>query len=162
MKTEAVLCELEKIRRGEGGLLNPVSVVTFARNPVSSLHGYFEWDDTAAAEQHRLEQARRLIRACIHVIKMPDGADTIVPVFISLPGDRVEGGYRVLAEVMASSVLRESALTMVLAELARINAKVAQFKELARIYEEINIAVRKHTTKTRAERKPDQEQVASV
>lgn len=44
------------------GRLDPADVVEAARDPASPLHGYFEWDDTEAARQHRLGQARQLIR----------------------------------------------------------------------------------------------------
>lgn len=45
-----------------GGELTPATVVDAARDKYSSLHPHFEWDDTAAAEQWRQEQARALIR----------------------------------------------------------------------------------------------------
>jgi hypothetical protein len=35
------------------------------------MHNLFEWDDTVAAEEHRLEQARTLIRS-IRIIKVGD------------------------------------------------------------------------------------------
>lgn len=52
------LLALEK----ESGRLEPTDVVEAARDPASALHPYFEWDDTEAARQHRLGQARQLIR----------------------------------------------------------------------------------------------------
>lgn len=44
------------------GRLTPALVVNSARNPDSPLHRFFEWDDTKAAEAHRLNQGRSLIR----------------------------------------------------------------------------------------------------
>jgi len=44
------------------GRLDTADVVDAARNPDSPLHGYFEWDDSAAAEAYRLSQAETLIR----------------------------------------------------------------------------------------------------
>lgn len=45
------------------GKLTPELVREEARPVDSPLHDRFEWDDTAAAEAHRLEQAHRLIRS---------------------------------------------------------------------------------------------------
>jgi hypothetical protein len=45
-----------------GGKLTPEQVLDAARPDESPLHGFFEWDDSAAAEAYRIEQARELIR----------------------------------------------------------------------------------------------------
>ena len=44
------------------GRLRDHDVVETARDRASVLHGLFEWDDAAAAEKYRLEQAQGLIR----------------------------------------------------------------------------------------------------
>lgn len=46
----------------EHGRLTAQLVVDEASDPESLLHSHFEWDDEVAAEQHRLAQARKLIR----------------------------------------------------------------------------------------------------
>jgi hypothetical protein len=43
------------------GTLSPDAVLKDARNPKSPLHDEFEWDDSAAAHQYRVDQARALI-----------------------------------------------------------------------------------------------------
>jgi hypothetical protein len=45
------------------GRLTPKAVVRAAANPESPLHPLFEWDDSKAADRHRLDQARTLIRS---------------------------------------------------------------------------------------------------
>ena len=47
----------------ENGRLTPEAVLTAARDPNSPLHDRFEWDDGKAAAEHRLHQARTLIRS---------------------------------------------------------------------------------------------------
>lgn len=49
--------------------LDPETVVAEAADPSSPLRGSFEWDDSAAAHQHRLQQARHLI-ARYRVVKL--------------------------------------------------------------------------------------------
>ncbi|MCM0751538.1 hypothetical protein DEA98_10040 [Brucella pseudogrignonensis] len=56
---------LETIRKAKDGKLTPDDVVADARNPNSPLHSFFEWDDSAAAHEHRLRQARQLIRTVV-------------------------------------------------------------------------------------------------
>jgi hypothetical protein len=45
------------------GRLTPRDLVEAARDPESPLHAVFEWDDDKAADDWRIEQARRLIRS---------------------------------------------------------------------------------------------------
>lgn len=60
--TDTVESRLEKLSRLNGGRLTPQAVVDDARDPASPLHERFEWDDSTAAHQYRLSQARELIR----------------------------------------------------------------------------------------------------
>ena len=58
--------ELEKIKTKEN--LTPISVVERAKNKKSILHKLFEWDDSEAAEQYRLQQARNIVNHVVEVI----------------------------------------------------------------------------------------------
>ncbi len=61
LKTK-IAAELQRISEQHHGRLTPEAVVNEARDPASDLHNCFEWDDATAADQHRLNQARELIR----------------------------------------------------------------------------------------------------
>lgn len=52
---------LQDISNKNNGELKPKIVVDEARNQSNPLHEYFDWDDTSAAEKHRLFQARNMI-----------------------------------------------------------------------------------------------------
>lgn len=54
------------------GELTAGMVVQSARPKNAPLHPYFEWDDKAAAEEFRLEQARSMIRRVTFVIEDED------------------------------------------------------------------------------------------
>lgn len=100
---------LEDVRKdNEEGLLVAEQVVDAARDPRSSLHSYFEWDDGKAAEQHRLAQARALIRT-IEVILPDDPDENLVPRYVSLVIDRKRpgGGYRETRKVLSNKQLLE-------------------------------------------------------
>jgi hypothetical protein len=60
--TEQTVAALEEVRLSHDGKLRPPDVVNAARPEESPLHSHFEWDDSEAAEEYRLYQARYLIR----------------------------------------------------------------------------------------------------
>lgn len=62
-KAEAIRAALEVIANANDGRLRPVDVVDAARDAASVLHDQFEWSDAKAADEHRISQARSLIRA---------------------------------------------------------------------------------------------------
>lgn len=56
--------------------LEPELIVAEATDPSSPLHGQFEWDDSVAAHQHRLAQARQLV-ARYKVVKVEPSGDEV-------------------------------------------------------------------------------------
>lgn len=129
--------ELEQIAAQHGGLLPAGAVVQWAReHPRSKLHGRFEWDDSAAAEQFRLWQARSLI-AKVTIEPRPD---VHVRAWVSLPSDRVGGdaAYRPTVRVMSDAGLRAELIKTVVDELARVRRKHADLVELASIWQAID------------------------
>jgi hypothetical protein len=64
----------ETYARTGGSGMAPV-VVEDAKDPSSPLHRYFEWDDTAAAQAYRIEQAEALIRR-VRVWVLPSEPDS--------------------------------------------------------------------------------------
>ncbi len=65
VRAEIVGDEIGKLIERHEGQLTAAVLVDAAHHKTSKLHNCFEWDDTEAARQYRLEQARRLIRAVI-------------------------------------------------------------------------------------------------
>ena len=57
-----VVLDRLRILEKRGGKLTAETVVADAADPDSPLHDVFEWDDAVAANRHRVEQARALIR----------------------------------------------------------------------------------------------------
>ena len=69
--------ELDRLAR-EHGHITPELVVEAARDEGSPLHSHFDWDDSAAADKWRREQARQLIIRCrITVEVKPDQSLTV-------------------------------------------------------------------------------------
>lgn len=136
--------ELEAIK-GEEPMLHAGDVVEWARErPSSALHGQFEWDDSKAAHEHRLEQARRLIR--LHVV-----TEAGEPKLVSLTYDRARGGgYRDLSAVARSKDLSELLLRDALSELKRVRDKYKRVQALTKVWAAIDAAKTEHQPETRS------------
>lgn len=61
------------------GSVTRENVLEEASNPTHPLHDRFEWDDSIAAHEHRLEQARKLIQS-VRVTIVPTGSSEPISV----------------------------------------------------------------------------------
>lgn len=147
MTNPAIIKELTEIARANGGVLKAEVVVEVAADKSSPLHSWFEWDDTEAAHQWRLQQARQLIRVCVETWE-PNQEP--VRVFVNLTTDRYQeegGGYRSTAVVLANAKMREQMLQDALEELGRVKKKYAQLKELTSIWDALAIVEKRRLVK---------------
>ena len=137
--------ELEAIRAEAGGVISPQAVVDYARDGDTALHSAFTWNNTKAAEQYRLWQARQVIRVCVTCHeKLRDP----IRVYVSMQEDRGEEGYRLLDDVMSDKDMRESLLIQAMADLKRWKAKYRQLTVLAPIFEAMD-GVQRRRAKTK-------------
>jgi|TARA_Y100000310_G_scaffold100686_1_gene98537 hypothetical protein len=90
-------------------VLHACEVVAQAKEKDSVLHKYFQWDDTLAAEQHRLNQARHLITSVEIVRETGDNRSITIPAYTHLRVDK--HGYRDTEEVYSVQDLRSSLVT---------------------------------------------------
>lgn len=130
--------ELERIANDNNGVLKPIDIVNEASNKDSVLHSKFEWDDTEAAHQYRLEQARRLIRVVVNIINTnkPDE----YRVWVSLSKDRTnkDGGYKAIASVLVDQDESQMLLDDAKKEMKHFTTKYRMLKELANVINEMN------------------------
>lgn len=98
---------LEQIAAKAGGHLTPDAVVEAAKDRKHVLHRHFEWDDAAAAQQYRIDQARSLVRS-IHV-EASDTETGYARAFLSIR-EKDGTSYRTLSEVMESADLQSKVL----------------------------------------------------
>ncbi|MFY0400782.1 hypothetical protein [Brevundimonas naejangsanensis] len=137
--------ELAGIERKEGEL-TPSNVLERARSANSSLHGHFEWDDSVAAEQHRLSQAGELIRSIVVDVSRSNvepPKPTRAFVSVEREGQR---SYVGVQRAMSDEELRRQVLQRAWAELSAFRARYADLKELAGVF----AAMDKATSKTDA------------
>ena len=81
--------ELARIRSENGGKLTASSVVEAAEADDAPLHPFFVWDDTEAAREYRLMQARQLVRS-VRVIRDDQPPRRI---YVHVSKDEGEGSY---------------------------------------------------------------------
>jgi hypothetical protein len=126
--------ELERVRKANRGVLRPEDVVEAAKPKSSPLHECFTWDDTSAAREHRLWQARHLIRVCVVMLNENPNP---VRAYVSLMADRTapRGGYRHVVEVMEDDEQRAQMMEEALDELRAFQSKYRRLKELAPVFE---------------------------
>jgi hypothetical protein len=138
-KNNEILAELEALEELHG-IVRPEDVVEFARDPSTALHERFEWDDTEAARQHRLWQAREILHVTVRYVG--DVEKRPVRAFVSLGSDRLKGGgYRGTLRVLDDDQMRMELLLQAKREARQWADRYREFAELAKIREAILEAV---------------------
>lgn len=125
---------LELLRKQYKGELTPQDVVKDARNNNSPLHPFFEWNDSAAAEQFRLSQARGLIRSVVAIYKEEDKPARRMRAFVHIP----EAGtphYRDTAHAMSQTRTREMVLRQAWLEFQSWRKRYQELDEFAGLFE---------------------------
>lgn len=132
MKEEAQQ-ELVSIYERDGAL-NPEAVVDAARSKKSALHDRFNWDDKAAAHEHRLHVARKIISVAVTVI--PALSNSPVKQFVSIKALRGtdKGSYIATADILSDEAKYAMALNDALRDLERLKYRYNHFKDLAPVW----------------------------
>lgn len=101
-------------------------VVQAARSPDSPLHRFFEWDDSKAAHQYRVSQARKLIQQVQVWMPLGDGTRTRVHVYHHVPQLDREG-YRRIEQIGQVESQREALIRQLRGEVAAFREKYARY-----------------------------------
>lgn len=118
---------LTALETANKGLLRPEDVVEAARPRDSVLHPLFTWNNAAAAEQHRLNEARALIRM-VRVEMVVNRVIIEVPYYVRDPTLGKTQGYRSLGRLRNDEdIARET----VLAEFQRAVGALTRAKAIA-------------------------------
>jgi hypothetical protein len=139
-KVGATLKQIEK----KNGAIKPDIVVDHARPESSPLHEFFTWDDTAAAEKCRLDEASRLIRS-IRIIKpdMPTAEQPIIRAFVNVKASdderSFEGkGYISFARSQTVESYRDQVLANAKSELQSWARRYKDLQEFSAVYAAID------------------------
>ena len=124
--------ELEKL----GDELTPKNIVNLARNENSILHEMFEWDDTAAAEQYRKQQANLIIQNLKITVIADDNTERKVKAFVTVKRNTVfEPIEKVVKDVDKYSLLLDKAYK----ELNGIKIKYRELQEIQDLLSDIPV-----------------------
>lgn len=143
-KTSKIGKELKRIAKENDGILDPEVVISEAKSKKSPLHDSFTWDNTEAAHQFRLEQARHLIRVCVQVEDV-NGKDVEYRVFVSLSDERKEEGtgYRIMTDVLSDEDLRRQLLLDAKNEMFCFQQKFSRLAELSKVFSAMKKVLKK-------------------
>lgn len=132
--------ELERIQKKHGTLVAEV-VVREAKKNKSPIHDCFEWDDTAAAAQHRLSQARYIIRSIEVVYTPADDTEPLrVRAFHSVFNEEQENEYVTIKQARKDSNLWQQVLDQATKEIKSWRVKYRDLKEFETVFKEIDKA----------------------
>lgn len=139
--------ELTRISKQPGGI-TAESVVETAEAKDNPLHDFFEWSNTKAARQYRLEQARHLIRSVVIEYEPVKEAGPI-RAFIAFetPPESLDddGRYVTVQRILSDAELREQLVEEALREHHRWEDRYKHLKELSDIIvarEKVEAAIR--------------------
>jgi hypothetical protein len=120
--------ELERIRARHDGELEPAVVVKESRSRKSPLHGCFEWNDARAAQLHREEQARLLIRS----VRIAEDAAEPQRAYVNV---KTADGSRYIptSVAMADALMRRQVLQDAMILLQGVRQRLSSLKRFERI-----------------------------
>jgi hypothetical protein len=115
-----------------GEHVTPEQVVDAARPAKSPIHSMFEWNDTAAAEQHRLWQARQHI-SHLEIVVRTESGDLETRAYHSVvivTGDDKQRGYSHMVDIRKSTDLSDQVIAKAFRELEGWKERYAEYKSL--------------------------------
>ena len=111
-----------------------------SRDDNAPLHSCFEWDDSIAAEQYRLWQARHLINSLEIEVTVENKTPITTRLFVNVKpiGTREPGSFTQINAILKNPNLREIALNNALIELRSFQRKYAAYEELTGVFNAID------------------------
>lgn len=136
---KAVGEHLELLRKQCKGELTPEDVLADAKHDNSPLHSYFEWNDSEAAHQHRLSQARGLIRSVVAIYVDEEKKKPAVraKAYVHVPEPSAPH-YREASHAMSQAKTRQMVLQRAWRELQAWKARYKDLKEFSDLFEVID------------------------
>ena len=133
---------LDQIEQRDGAIRTE-TLVAEARAETHPLHAFFEWNDADAAHQHRLDQARRLVRAVRVNYVTADDSVLSSPAYVSVrvkdggedDADARSRAYRSVEKVMADPEQRDQIIQRALRDIAYWRTKYQRFAELQPVFD---------------------------
>ena len=124
--------ELERIRTKHNGRLTADDVLKEAKSKGSPLHGAFEWSDTKAAQQFRLQQALYLVRS-IEITVVQSKKASNVRAFVNVRRDK-DRSYTSIGHAMSDAELRQQVVAQAWEELQAWRRRYEALQEFGKLF----------------------------
>lgn len=135
-KADAQLVAEEIASIGESA--TPAQIVDMARDNSTELHKCFEWDDAIAAEKHRLDQARQVVR---HLVIRETVKEDKPPIrFFFRPESGA--GYQPTQVIVRNQDSYQALLKSAMRDLEALRAKYHSLTELEQVFDAIEELMR--------------------
>lgn len=121
-------------RLAKHGEVTAAVVIDAARPEDAPLHAAFEWDDAVAAEKHRAEQARLILRS-IRIIREPEKEPERV--YWHVETEDLDA-YVTTARVMAEDDLHRALVDQCTKTLIAARRRFAEVQEMAPVWDAID------------------------
>jgi hypothetical protein len=147
---------LESLRISCGGILTPPAVVDAATPPDSPIHNAFTWEDSEAATEYRLHQARLLMNHLVRIREVGDEGPEEYRAFVHIRTDATEDVpqgrrfYTSLEAAMRDPDLRAEVLERARGELISWRSRYADLQELAKIHAKVDRLIDKWPSAVKA------------
>lgn len=141
VKAEDAYNAIEAVRKKNGGHVSPNDLLAVAKRKNHVLHSIFEWNDDEAAKQHRLTQARTLLRS-IEVVydelpERPMRSHEIVQTK-KRGDDQSQTLYTTTDLAMADPVARDALIATAIRQAMAFRRRFQNLRELQLIFEAID------------------------
>lgn len=118
---------LEYLSSTNKGKVTPEIVIQDAKTKKSIFHDYFEWDETQAAKQYRLQQARNLINHVIEVVVI-EGKESKQRSFFSVKNGNDETVYVTVKKAITTPNYRVQLLNQLIATMENMTQLMKMFR----------------------------------
>jgi hypothetical protein len=125
--------ELERIRTKHNGRLTADDVLKEAKSKASPLHGAFEWSDTKAAQQFRLQQAQYLVRSIEITVVQSKSKTSNVRAFVNVRRD-TDRSYTSIGHAMSDAELRQQVVAQAWKELEEWRNRHERLSEFSKLF----------------------------
>ena len=115
------------------GEFTPSDIVEAARPETSPIHEDFEWDDLAAAEKYRVDQARHLVNRISVVITVNNKAvetRAFHSITIQTADEKIEQRYTAIKLISANPDMREQVIDKALRELEGWKERYESYRDI--------------------------------
>ena len=143
VKAASAAAAITALRVKMGGGLTPADVVDVAASRKSPLHRLFTWDDTEAARQFRLQQARSVLNC---IVSIEPGETEPVPMNTNVRvGKRLT--YLDTRDAVRDDEIRERILDDALTALRSWHLRYATYREVSGLANDVKLVLERHATR---------------